>query len=241
LLLLALSTPAVAQPPLRVVARDFEPFCYLDAEGEPAGVEYEILQYFAAAQGRELEFVWVEAFADLLPRFDQGDLDIAAGTVTITPARAEVYDFSASYFPVRVHLAEPAGQSTAQLADLAGETLVTMPGTTYEAILEQIPDVELVYAGDENEELAMVARGEGRATALDSVLGLIYVPNHPELHMTLPLSDVQHYGFVVAKGSPLAAQLSKHLNQLKLAGIYFRILEKYMGQEAVEMVRAARE
>lgn len=241
LLTLAVTGQAIAQEPLKVVARAFEPFSYLDENGDPAGVEYEILQYFAKSQGREIDIVWVETFAELMPRFDQGDVDLASGTVSITASREEMYDFSSSYFPVRIRLVEPRTQTASTLDDLAGETLITMSGTTYERVLSTISEVSFVYAGDENEELAMLDRGEGRATALDSVLGLLYLKDYPSLHMTLPISELQHYGFLVAEGSPLAAELSKHLDQLKLSGIYFRILRKYLGQEAVDLVQWAKE
>jgi len=237
----ALAAPVGAQEPLRVVARVFEPFSYL-VDGKPAGLEYEILRYFAKAKGRELEVTWVDTFAELLPRFEQGDLDIATGTVTITAARAERFGFSESYFPVRVIVVEPRTHRTRDLADLAGETLVTNADTTYEELLRAgVPNARFVYAPDEEAALGVLDRGEARAAAVDTVLGLVYLPDFPDLHMTLPISDEQHYGFVVGHGSPLASELSEHINQLKAAGIYFRLLEEYLGQEAVEMVRAAKE
>ena len=56
--------------------------------------------------------------------------------------------------------------------------------------------------------------------------------------VTVQASD---YGFAVHEGSTLAQELSQHIRELKSSGIYFRLLEKYLGTEAVEMVQAARE
>ena len=59
-------------------------------------LEYEILQFFAKSKGRDLELTWVDAFENLLPTFERGDFDIAAGTLTITAERDEKFDFSSS-------------------------------------------------------------------------------------------------------------------------------------------------
>jgi hypothetical protein len=45
----------------------------------------------------------------------------------------------------------------------------------------------------------------------------------------------------VRNGSTLASELSQHISQLKTAGIYYRLLEEYLGSEAVDMVLAAKE
>jgi len=107
--------------------------------------------------------------------------------------------------------------------------------------LSRVPGVNFVYAPDEMVALDMLDRSEARATAVDTMIGLVYLSDHPKLHMTLVLSDKQHHGFVVRNGSTLASELSQHISQLKAAGIYFRLLEEYLGSEAVEMVQAARD
>ncbi len=231
---------ADAQEPIRVLANVFDPFCY-EVNGELVGLEYEILQFFAKSKGRDLELTWVDAFENLLPTFERGDFDIAAGTLTITAERDEKFDFSSSYFPVRVILVEPREYTTKRLPDLSGETLVMTPGTTYEEILRRVPRASLVYVPDEVDALDALNRGEARATLIDTMIGLMYMRDYPKLHMTLAVSEEQHYGFAVQEGSTLAQELSRHIRELKSSGIYFRLLEKYLGTEAVEMVQAARE
>jgi ABC-type amino acid transport substrate-binding protein len=231
--------PSEAQP-LQVYARNFEPFFYRDG-GELKGLEYEILDYYSRASGRPLDVHFVEEFDELLPALRAAEADLATGTITVTDERAETVDFSPSYFEVRVVVVEPTSRTTTKASDLGGLTVATMKGTTYEAILNKIPGVNLVYAVNEAEIIAKVANGEADATIVDTVLGLIYIPQHQGLHMTLPMSEVQHYGFAFPKGSPLARELGLHIARLKTSGIYFRLLEKYLGREAVEMVKASRE
>ena len=239
-ILISTVAPAYAQEPLRILARDFEPFFYRDGE-TITGLEYDILEYFARATGRTLEIEFVEEFADLIPGIESDKGDIASGTMTITEARAERIDFSASYFPVRIMVVEPDSRESASHSDLSGLTISTMATSTYEQILLDIPGVEIIFGLDEEEMIRQVADGEADATAVDTVLALIYMPQHGGLHMTLSLSEAQGYGFAVRNGSSLAQELSDHLYQLKKSEIYYRLLRKYLGQQAVDMVLAAKE
>jgi len=94
LVLLFVPSPPEAEP-LRVLADESAPFFYLDND-EPAGLEYEILKYFADAEGRELELHWLEDFPAFVSMLERGEVDVAAATLTITPKRLEQIDFSES-------------------------------------------------------------------------------------------------------------------------------------------------
>jgi len=235
--ILALAQPLAAQP-IRVLVREVEPF-YFHKNGEVTGIDHELLQYYAKKSGRELQLIWVDHFDDLLRRLGAGDADVAASGITLTPARKQKFDDSGSYLPVRIVLVEPTSRTTSDLSQLRGRTLATMSGTTYEAALSKIPEVKLVYGVDEAELIAMVADGRAAATAVDTIPAFYRLPKYPGLHMTLALSEPQGYGYFVPKGSPLAAELAKHIAQLRDSGIYYRVLQKYLGPKAAEMVKAA--
>ena len=150
-------------------------------------------------------------------------------------------DFSAPYFPVRVMLVVPRAQPVRQLTDLAGTTLATMHGTTYEkALLAGVPHVHLVYGLDEAALLDMVAAGKARAAAMDSAVAYGLLPSYAQLRLGIPLSPEQGLAFAVAKGSPLAGQLSKTIGQLKASKIYYRLLEQHLGAEAAKLVAAGK-
>jgi polar amino acid transport system substrate-binding protein len=224
---------------LRVLANDTRPFFYLE-NGQPAGLEYEILRYFAESREDVLEVVWVENFSEILPMIERGEGDIAAATLTVTPARQERFDFSESYFPVRVMLVERAGEMTEELESLAGSRVATIKDTTYEKLLSAIPRVELAYAGSEVEMFEMVASGQVRALATDSAVAFRLLEEFDSLELGLSLSEEQQYGFAVAEGSPLAKALSENIKRLKASGIYFRLLERHLGSRAVEVVKAGK-
>ena len=68
---LALAASARAAETLRVLALDSEPFFY-QKDGKLAGIEYDILDYFAKSRGATLQVEWVESFAGILERVAGG-------------------------------------------------------------------------------------------------------------------------------------------------------------------------
>ncbi|MDX1632879.1 MAG: transporter substrate-binding domain-containing protein [Thermoanaerobaculia bacterium] len=240
LLVLSLIPLGAQGQPLRVLAYETSPFFFLE-EGEPAGLEYEILDYFAKAEGGELDIVWMEDFDEILPTIAGAEADLAAATITVTPERDTRVDFSTSYFPVRVVLVEPESRRTGTLEELRGETLATMTGTTYEDLLQDVPEAGFVYGDTERELFELVSSGQARALAVDSAVAFTLVPEFPSLQITLPLSEEQHYAFATPEGSPLAGELSRHIRRMKQSRIYYRLLEKYFGEEAREAVMSAKD
>jgi ABC-type amino acid transport substrate-binding protein len=231
---------AAAAPALRVLAYDTRPFFHREG-GNPAGFEYEILAYYARAKGRPLQVVWVADFEQMLTRLLEGEGDVVAATLTATPERARQVDFSAPYFPVRVMLVEPRNERTGSLGELAGATVATIRGTTYETVMATIPGAKMVYGITEDDLLQLIAAGKARAAAADSALVLGPLRNYPQLHLGIALSPEQGLAFAVPKGSPLRDELSRHIAQLKAGQIYYRLLEKYFGAEATKLVAAGRE
>jgi polar amino acid transport system substrate-binding protein len=240
LVALATTTAAAGAEPIRVLANNVAPFYSLGADGTPAGLEHEILALFAKAQGRPLEVRWYDEFSEALAALDRGAGDVLAAGTTVTAERRARYDFSASYFPVRVQLVVPKGSAIAGLADLRGKRVATIAGTTYEKLLAAHGGLQLVHVANSTAMFAALAAGEVEALACDSTVMLALLPGHPGLMPGPALTAEQEIAFMLPKGSPLTAELSKAIRELKAAGIYYRLLDKHLGDEAVAMVRAGR-
>ena len=68
---------------------------------------------------------------------------MSVGSVTITPARAEVLDFTQSYYYTPAQMAVMEGSDITSLEDLAGATICVGESTTYQFWLEgtlELPD-----------------------------------------------------------------------------------------------------
>jgi ABC-type amino acid transport substrate-binding protein len=236
--LLALAAPATAET-MKVLALRSEPFFY-EKDGRPAGIEYDILEYFAKSRNATLDVEFVDSFSSLLERIEAKEVDIAAGTITITKERSRRLAFSAPYFPVQVVLVESMSQKTKSLDELAGTRVGAFVDTTAEEALRAVPAIRIVNDGTLEEMMDQIVTGELRAAAADSSAVIPALDQFPSLKIGLALSEQQAFGFALPKGSPLESSLSDHVRRLKESGIYFRIVTEHMGARASEIVRAAK-
>lgn len=75
---------------------DFPPFGFMDENNQPAGLDIDVAQAFADKMGVELEIVPVTG-PNRIPYLQTGRIDLVAGALSITPARAEQVLFSEPY------------------------------------------------------------------------------------------------------------------------------------------------
>lgn len=236
---LAFALPAWAESALRVVAINTD-FFFFQKDGKPAGIEYDILEYFAKSNRMTIEVQWADSFGDLLQLVQAGKADVAAGTITITPERARKVAFSAGYFPVQVMLVDRMDDNAKSLDEFAGSKVGAFTETTAEDALKTVPGIQIVTDGTLEEMLTAIDEGELRAAAADSSAIIPILDSHPNLKIGLALGEPQSFGFALPKDSPLKDPLSQNILRLKESGIYFRIVTAHMGSRASEIVRAAK-
>jgi polar amino acid transport system substrate-binding protein len=240
LLFLLIWAGETAGEPLRVVTTEMAPF-FFQRDGQPRGIECEILQYFARSQNREIEIRWVGSFKDVLPALEKAQADIAAAAITITPEREGRFDFSAPYFPAQHVLVELSRFETRDLASLSGARVGALAGSTGMTALEGAVDVQMVPFDSLRPLFEAVAAGKVRAIVAETARTLLLLEDFDSLRMGPFVGNKRHYGFALRKGSSLKEPLGEHLEKLKKAGIYFRLLEQHFGSKAVEIVRLAKD
>ncbi|MCP3917427.1 MAG: amino acid ABC transporter substrate-binding protein [bacterium] len=136
---------AVSTPLL--VASNFRhpPFSSRGPGGRPVGIEVEILDVAARELGREVE--WIELpFGELLAAVSEGDVDVAAATIGITPEREQSVAFSLPYFETTIVALARIGDGEPKTLDaLSGRRVGTDRGTTaVGAAAARVPDAERV-------------------------------------------------------------------------------------------------
>ncbi len=168
---------------------------------------------------------------------ERGDADVASAAITITEARKRQFDFTASYFPSRLVLVQRTTAATKDLASLSGSRIGVLAGSTSLEALSGV-DVEIVRAENAHELYRAVVAGETRAAVTTTARAFLLIQEFDTLDISLSLGTKEQFGFAVSKGSPLAASLTEHIAKIKTSGIYFRLLETYLGAQAVNVVRA---
>src|SRR5687768_7398162 len=125
------------------------PFQFIHPEtNEPMGYEYDVIAELAERLNFTPEFVntsWDVQLAGI----QQGEFDMTANGITITPERDEVMDFSNGYVQIAqvivAHIDEDRFDSLESFAADESLTIGTQPGTTnYETALDFVGEERIV-------------------------------------------------------------------------------------------------
>jgi polar amino acid transport system substrate-binding protein len=106
----------------------------LDADLKPTGSDVETAQLLASDWGLELEIVQTTG-ATRIPNLQTNKADIVISTLSVTPQRAEVIDFSVPYAALRSVIGAPKASEIKGWDDLKGQAVTVTRGTTQDTEL----------------------------------------------------------------------------------------------------------
>jgi polar amino acid transport system substrate-binding protein len=131
---LGFGTAAIANPiKIGVEAEPYPPFSELDAAGNWAGWEIDILHAICENQKLECEVMPV-AWAGIIPALTSGQIDVIISSMSITADRAKVIDFTDKYYVTPAAIAKGKDAGFADTSEgLAGKTIGVKVSTTNEA------------------------------------------------------------------------------------------------------------
>lgn len=110
---------AGANGTLRVaVSPDVPPICFV-LDGEPAGIDVELVERLALILDKKVEWITME-FDALLPALESGKADIALSDLNATPERRVLADFTRPYYDNPQVLVTRSGAAQAQGGFLEG-------------------------------------------------------------------------------------------------------------------------
>lgn len=121
-----------ANKPLRVATNaTFVPFEFKDSDqsAEYKGFEMDLIRAVAKEMNRDVEFNNI-AFSGIIPIIQQGDMDIAATGMTVTPERAQKVAFAAPFYESKLVILTPKDSGIHSAADLQGKQIAVQIGTT---------------------------------------------------------------------------------------------------------------
>lgn len=110
------------------------PYGMTDDKMQPTGSDIDTARLLAKDWGLEFEHVSTTG-ASRIPSLQTGKADLVISTLSITPERAKVIDFSLGYAVLRTVIAAPKNVNVKSLADLDGKTVGTVRGTTHDTQL----------------------------------------------------------------------------------------------------------
>ncbi|MBL7174890.1 MAG: membrane-bound lytic murein transglycosylase MltF [Desulfobacteraceae bacterium] len=208
--------------------------CYYIDKGNKAGFEYELFTAFSDHLGVELKMI-TPTWEGLINKLKNGHGDIIASSMTITPSREKIVDFSDGSLTIQqMAIFHRDNWNIKKLEDLKGKTIHVRSGTSYEERLGELIsdglDINIkLYEDIPTEELIrMVAEKEIQVTIADSNIALLNRRYYPDIKIAFPIEEPQSLGWAVKKGDKaLLSEINKFFKQIMQSGIFAKIYEKY--------------
>lgn len=208
--------------------------CYYIYRDAPMGFEYDLAKALAEDMGVQLNIV-TPRWDSLIKSLNSGKGDFIAASMTVTPSRENLVDFSFSYMDTQQYVIVHKGDYRIKaMEDLAGRVVHVRRGTSYEERLRELQERGLnikikVHDDTPTEELIrMVAEREIGIAIADSNVALLNRRYYPDVRMLFAISEPQHIGWAVKKGEKaLLDQINRFFEKMKKERRITRIYKKY--------------
>ncbi|HZS84646.1 MAG TPA: transporter substrate-binding domain-containing protein [Stellaceae bacterium] len=239
LVLFALAVPAHADALANIKSRgkllagvkyDTPPFGFVDSANQLGGFDIDLVREIAKSIGVSVDFVKVTS-PTRIPLLVAGNVDLVAASMTNTPERAQVIDFSITYYTGAQRLVVPVGSPIHGPKDLDGKIVAVQQGTTLERNLAQVaPGAKALPFRDYNS--AWLALREHRADALTGSADILrgFIKNAPGFTLVGERFSVEPFGMGVRKGETALRQvIDDTLRRLWKSGRYQELYRKWFG------------
>ncbi len=144
----------------------------VDANMQPAGSDVETAQLLAKDWDVALEFVQTTG-ATRIPNVQTGKADIIISTLSVTPDRAKVIDFSKAYAVLQSVIGARKDLAIKDWPDLKGKTVTVTRGTTQDTTLTGMAkdkDFKVVRFDDDATMVTAAASGQADIVATSASL-----------------------------------------------------------------------
>jgi len=222
---------------LRVLSR-YGPTSYYVKGEELAGFEYELAQRFAKHLNVKLKIIVPNNLGNMLQLIEQGNADIAAAGLTITPARKDVIRFGPIYQEVTQQLVYRQGtKKPKNLTKLTNGQLEVVANSSHvEQLISHSQEIPGLSWTENNELdssglLELVQLEMIDYTIADSNEIAANRPLFPELRVAFNISDPQPLAWAMplAEDGSLYNEMALFFDEIEESGELDRLIEKYYG------------
>jgi ABC-type amino acid transport substrate-binding protein len=232
---------------LRVLAwadKDPEMFSFEPQSAAGPGLERELLESFCRAYKVAMEVQRVEDFTREIPMLQKDEGDIIIGIID-TAARREQVAFTQEVFPVRFfvgsHVSTPPITTVEQLRERevgvgAGSSWIAM------APKAGVPAHRLKVFAKRPLMWAALDAGRIGAVVMPAADLALAVEQRPQLREDIPLGEKMSFCWALRKDNPLLrAKLDEFLATARSGNDWSRLVVKYYGSRAVQILKRAKE
>jgi len=230
---------------LRVLAMVDDPKDEFFTDRPGVGLDRELLEAFASLHKVKLVVVPAPAWDRLVPMLQEDRGDVVAGRVTVTDARRRLVDFTAEVFQTRaVVVTRKPHRVVASVEELRREKVGTVKGTS----LANAVAAAGVPPGNVDDSIpsgglpAALKAGPVTAIVLGIENAITERRKDPALQVGVFLGPPGALAWAVRKEDrALLAALDEYLGRVRRTSTWSRLVVKYFGDEAPEILKRARD
>ena len=224
------------RPVITVGSEDYPPFTDLDNNGDPTGLDMDILKEAFDRIGYDIRFVEI-SWEDKDKLLESGEVDCVSGGFTVE-SREDDYLWVGPYLSSNQVVVVNATSDIQSLQDLEGKTLAVQAASIAESILLEhsnpnIPENLQVLSYEDN-SLPFAALGCNYVDAIvaDEPVVIQYMKDYNTLFTILD-EPVMHasIGTAFAKNgdAELCAKVNTAINEMREDGTLEEIINRYLG------------
>lgn len=215
------------------VKYDSKPFGFVK-NGKLQGYDIDIAHLIAKrllGNEKRVRFVEVNA-SNRITKLNSGEVDILIATMTITPQRREVVDFSLPYFYTGQALMIRKGTAIKTVGDLNGRRVITILGTTGESNIRYFaPEIILQGYKTYQDGFNAFLNRKAEAMTTDDAILAGFVIDYPEF-MILPQRYSQDaYAIAFRKGTEtqsLQTEINLAIAELRRKGYLNQLKTRWL-------------
>ncbi len=198
------------------VKTDTYPFGFKNSKGEYLGYDISLAKLIAKGllgSENKVKFIPVSAY-DRMIKLDSGEVDMIIATMSITPQRQQILDFSIPYYNAGQAILVKKGSKIKNLSDLKNKRAIIVFGSTSERSLrEAVPNAGIIGYKSYTDAYKALKNNKGDAIVADDTIlyGFSYKDNSVVL---LPKRySKEPYAVAFRKGTE-SKQLIKAVNEI---------------------------
>lgn len=202
----------------------YAPMEYIDDAGEIVGIDIEIVDAIAEEMGFEVEYKNI-GWDPLFPAVNNGEVDFAVSSITITEEREKEFDFTDPYYIANQLILVPEDSDVTSFNDLKDKKVSAQMSTTGHIVVQELlGETSPNIVATESMPLAIseMLNGNAEASVGDNSTVNEYLKNNPDVDLKTVEDDSfekEYYGLMVKKGNDeLRELLNEGIQKIKDSG-----------------------
>ncbi|KRL05658.1 transporter substrate-binding domain-containing protein [Liquorilactobacillus oeni] len=171
-----------------------------------------------------------------IPLLKNKNIDAIIATMTITPDREKIVDFSQIYFAAGQSLMVKKGSQIKNIKDLNkdGTTVLAVKGSTSAVnVKKYAPKAKVLELEDYAQAFTALKSGQGEALTTDNGILFGIASENPAYHVVGGTFTKEPYGIAFDKGQgKMRNKVNAAITEMRRDGTYQKLLQKWFGNVA---------